>query len=376
MSGESGEKRFAPSAKRLRDAVARGDVLRSRDLATAVSCGAATAVLIVAGPALGDTLGRLMRDSLTFDANSLHAFAFAAMIRQSVGELLFPLLLIGGASAATTILVQLVAGDGRFVAAAFRPRPQRLSPVAGVKRMVGPHALIELGKSLAKVAVLACVAFLWWTSHAPAWPLRPPDGLRGFIAVPWTLLSSLLVWLAAGLLLLGLVDWPLERWRRLRRLMMSRREMTDEHKETDGNPEHKAALRRRQRQLARGGVAKAVAEADFVLTNPTHFAVALAYDPARAAAPVVLAKGRDQRALAMRDLAAEAQVPVLEYPELARSLYFTAREQEVIRAELYAAVARILAFVLALRRGETPARPTVTLPVMLRFDAQGRLIRA
>ena len=114
-------------------------------------------------------------------------------------------------------------------------------------------------------------------------------------------------------------------------------------------------------------------EAQFVITNPSHFAVAMAYDPLKASAPVVLAKGRGDKALAMRELAAELSLPCLEYPALARSVYFTTRERQVIREELYSAVAGVLAFVLSLKRGERPARPEVSVPVELRFDADGRL---
>ena len=113
-------------------------------------------------------------------------------------------------------------------------------------------------------------------------------------------------------------------------------------------------------------------EAQFVLTNPSHFAVAMTYDPALADAPVVLAKGRGEKALAMRELARELAVPVLEYPALARSVYFTTRENQVIRAELYASVAAILSFVISLKRGERRARPSVVLPEHLQFDTEGQ----
>jgi flagellar biosynthetic protein FlhB len=154
---------------------------------------------------------------------------------------------------------------------------------------------------------------------------------------------------------------------------MSFEEVRDEHKEAEGSPEKKMAIRTKQRQLEMGGVAKAMREAQFVLTNPSHFSVAMAYDPAKAAAPIVLAKGRGEKALAMRELAAELAVPTLEYPALARSVYFTTRENQVIREELYGAVAGVLAFVLSLKRGEQPQRPAIEVPVALRFDAEGRL---
>ena len=200
--------------------------------------------------------------------------------------------------------------------------------------------------------------------------------LNGQLAAAWDAVVTLLMLLAAGLALIAFVDWPIQFVRRMGRLKMTSQEMRDEHKEAEGSPEKRAAIRQRQRQLARGGVAGAVAKAQFVLTNPTHFSVAMAYDPALAEAPVVLAKGRGEKALAMRDLAREQGVPLLEYPALARSVYFTTRENQVIRAELYGAVAGVLAFVLSLKRGEHPPRPAVSVPIALRFDADGRPQRA
>lgn len=183
----------------------------------------------------------------------------------------------------------------------------------------------------------------------------------------------LLFWLAAGLFVIALIDMPVQMVRRLMRLKMTMQEMRDEHKESEGSPEKKAAIKNRQRQIAMGGLIPAMKEAQFIITNPTHFSVALAYDPDKAHAPIVLAKGRGDKALAMRELAAEYQVPVLEYPALARSVFYTTRERQVIREEHYAAVASILAFVLSLKRGEKRARPEVSVPVTLRFDAEGRL---
>ncbi len=153
---------------------------------------------------------------------------------------------------------------------------------------------------------------------------------------------------------------------------MSHQELRDEHKESEGAPEKKAAIRQRQREIAKGGVHRAIREAQFVITNPTHFSVALTYDPDRAAAPIVLAKGRGEKALAMRELARELEVPVLEYPVLARSVYFTTQENMMIREELYGAVAAVLAFVMSLKRGEQPRRPEIDVPSEIRFDEFGR----
>src|SRR5690606_25115470 len=178
---------------------------------------------------------------------------------------------------------------------------------------------------------------------------------------------------SAGLVLIALIDVPIQWVRRNQRLKMSHQEMRDENKEAEGSPEARAHRRQRQRDIAAGSVANAMRQAQFVLTNPTHFAVAMIYDPDKAAAPLVLAKGRGDKAQAMKELAREYGVPMLEFPQLARSVYFTTRENQTIREELYSAIAAVLAFVLSLKRGETPPRPLIEVPVELRFDADGRL---
>ena len=157
---------------------------------------------------------------------------------------------------------------------------------------------------------------------------------------------------------------------------MSAQDLKDENKQTEGSPEMKMARRQRQRDLARGSVGKAMKEAQFVVTNPMHFAVALTYDPELAPAPVVLAKGRGETALAMRDIAGEEGLPVLEYPQLARALYFTTRANQMVREELYIAIASIVAFVLSLKRGDRPVRPNIDVPSQLCFDADGKLENA
>ncbi|NBC88764.1 MAG: flagellar biosynthesis protein, partial [Alphaproteobacteria bacterium] len=145
----------------------------------------------------------------------------------------------------------------------------------------------------------------------------------------------------------------------------------DETKQAEGSPEMKSARRQRQRDLARGSIGTAMKDAQFVIVNPMHFAVALTYDPALAPAPVVLAKGRGETALAMRDIAGEEGLPVLEYPALARAVYFTTRANQMVREELYVAIAALVAFVMSLKRGEAPRRPRIEVPEALLFDAEG-----
>ena len=374
MSETAGEKTHAPSPKRLRDAAAKGDVLRSRDLATAATVLAGAGWLVLAGPWLLATLGDTARHGLTWDRTAIAAFDPAQMLLPVALAVLPPIFVLGGIVLAASLIAQLgVSGEGRWVGGNLAPKGSRINPLAGLKRMFGANGWIELAKAVAKVALLGAIAWVWGSAHKADLGYWGRAGLAGQLASGWAALISLLFALGGGLTVIALIDFPVQWLRRNQRLKMSFQEVRDEHKESEGSPERKAAQRRRQRELAMGGVAHAMREAQFVLTNPTHFAVAMAYDPALAAAPIVLAKGRGDKALAMRELAAELSLPCLEYPALARSVYFTTRERQVIREELYAAVAGVLAFVLSLKRGERPARPEVLVPVELRFDAEGRL---
>ena len=376
MSEQSGEKSFAPTSKRKQDAAKKGDVLRSKELGTAAAVLAGALCLILAGPGLFEALTQVARAAFSFDARELARFEPGRMLTDALAAILPPLLILGAVVMAATIASQLAFGEGRFLAANLAPKASRLDPLAGMKRMLGPQGWIELAKSLLKIGLLGTIAWVWGSKHVTAILGLGQGELTGQLAAAWDALTVLLLLLAAGLALIAMIDWPVQLVRRLARLKMTAQEMKDEHKEAEGSPEKRAAIRQRQRQMARGGVAGAMAKAQFVLTNPTHFSVAMAYDPALAEAPVVLAKGRGEKALAMRELASENGVPLLEYPALARSVYFTTRENQVIRAELYGAVASVLAFVLSLKRGEHPVRPGVIVPIELRFDAEGKPQRA
>lgn len=369
---DSGEKTFAPTQKRRQDAARKGDVLRSRELATAVAMLVGAAWLKWMAPALFAALEDVTRAGLTWDRTLMEDFSPARLILPLAWAVVVPVVTLAMAVALATVASQLAFSDGRFNAGNALPKGSRLNPLSGLKRMFGATGWIEMAKGLAKVALLGAISWVWARTHLSALSVAGRADLMPQLALAWDALTSLLFALAAGLAAIAGIDLPVQLVRRLRRLRMSHQDMRDEHKESEGSPEKKAAQRQRQRQIAMGGIQSAMREAQFVLTNPRRFAVALAYDPARAAAPVVLAKGRGEKALAIRELAAELGVPALEYPALARSVYFTTRERQVIREELYTAVAAVLAFVFSLKRGEQPPRPAITVPLALRFDADGR----
>jgi flagellar biosynthesis protein FlhB len=180
--------------------------------------------------------------------------------------------------------------------------------------------------------------------------------------------------MAVALAVIAGFDLPMQLMQRAARLRMTKQQVRDEHKETEGSPEMKGHIKSRQRQLLSNSARKAIREASVVLTNPTHFAVALRYRPGFDAAPVVLAKGKDEVAAAIRELAGENAVPMLNYPQLTRALYFTSRAGEIIREDLYIAVATVLAFVFNLDRAMADGivQPQVDVPAAARFDEHGR----
>ena len=378
MAEESaGEKSFAPTPQRRREAARKGDVLRSKEWATAAALGAGALALAALGPWLADGLGDVARAALVFDRAGLDAFTPGAALGGAALGVLPPVMALGLTVAGFTLASQLLLGgaEGRFVAGNAAFKPSRINPINGLKRIFGWHGLIELAKGLIKLALLGGIAAWWARGHLPglmalgAAPITAQ--VKGALAAAQGLIGALLI----GLLAIAAIDWPLQRFQRDKRLMMSREELREELKQAEGSPEMKAARRQRQRDLARGGVARAMAEAQFLITNPEHFAVALLYDPARAPAPLVLAKGRGEVALAMREIAREKGLPLLEYPTLARALYFTTRPGQMVREELYVALAALVAFVMALKRGQAPVRPRIAVPEALRFDADGRPAR-
>jgi flagellar biosynthetic protein FlhB len=368
-----GEKTFAPTEKRRADAAKNGDVLRSKELATLAGTGAGALALLGIGPWLTDAVGSTARAGFQFDRAALDRFAPGALMLDAALALLPPLASIGLIVATLTIASQmLLGGDGRFNIASAAPKASRINPASGLKRIFGTQGLIELGKGLLKLGLLSGIAWWWAADRVGGLLLLGRSPLQGQIAFATEAFTSLIGALLLGLTVIAGIDYPLQLFQRNKRLMMSLQDLRDENKQSEGSPEMKSARRQRQRDLSRGGVAKAMKDAQFVIVNPLHFAVALTYDPALAPAPVVLAKGRGETALAMREIAGEEGLPLLEYPQLARAVYFTTKPNKMVREELYVAIAALVAFVMALKRGANPRRPVIAVPPELRFDGDGK----
>lgn len=343
------EKTESASARRIEQAREEGHVPQSRELSSFLVLMAGVAALWITARWLMQQVTVVMRDGLIF--NHTQAFdpnyMLSAFGRQSGSGLLMlaPLFMVLVVAA---IAGPLMMGGVNFSSKAFEPDLSRINPLSGIKRVFSMHGLAELVKGLLKSALIGGIGAL------VLWKQR--DAILGLVSMPLesglsmfgNMLLSSSLYLAASLALLAIIDVPFQLWQYFNNLKMSKEELKQEYKEQEGDPHVKSRIRGRQREMARRRMMEAVPKADVVVTNPTHYAVALKYDAEKMGAPTVVAKGADYVAQAIRELATEHKVPLLEAPPLARALYRHAEVGEQIPAALYTAVAEVMAYVYQL----------------------------
>ncbi|MEO0318125.1 MAG: FlhB flagellar biosynthetic protein [Pseudomonadota bacterium] len=353
------EKTEPASQRRLEQAREEGDIPRSRELAACASLLAGGLLLWMMGSRLQGELSGMLREGLAFPRElAFEPYLLLEHGAHLAGRALWALLPFAAILLAVVIAAPLLVGGWLFSVKSFLPRFDRLDPVAGITRMFSLHSLGELGKAVAKAVLLGVVGTLA--------VMKQTDALVGMAVVPAGSGDSQLgrvmfvafAAMAGVLALIAAIDVPWQRWKYAKKLMMTREQARQEHKEQEGNPEIKGRIRAQQREMARRRMMAEVPKADVVVTNPTHFAVALRYSESRDAAPVVVAKGVDELAAKIREIAAANNVPLLEAPPLARALYRHVEPGEAIPEKLYTAVAQVLAWVFQLRAGYRADRPT------------------
>src|SRR5882757_428867 len=316
-SEQGGEKTEEPSARRLQDARERGQVPRSRELTNFATMIGGSATLIAIGGTLAGRMTQIMRTSLTVAPERLSdPQSMMASLGQAAMSALGAMLPLFGALIGLVLLASVVLGGWNFSPAAMAPDFSRMSPLAGLKRLFGIHGVSELGKALLKCLVVGGVCAAVVSRLFPDVMALGHMAPRAAIGRGAGLLGWAFVWLCASLALIALVDVPLQLFQFKRQLRMTRQELRDESKELDGRPETKQRIRQMQQTLARRRMMHKVPTADVVLVNPTHFAVALKYDPKKMRAPRVIAKGADLVAQNIRRLAEEHRVPIFESPKL------------------------------------------------------------
>jgi flagellar biosynthesis protein FlhB len=349
-SESGGEKTEDPSARRLEQARERGQVPRSRELVNFATMIGGSATLIAIGGTLAERLSIIMRNSLTVAPERLRNLdSMAASLSEAAISAVIALLPIFGTLTGLVLLASVVLGGWNFSPAAMTPDFSRMSPLAGLTRVFGMHGLTELGKALLKCIVVGAVCagvVTWLFKDVMALGHMAP---RAAIGRGASILGRSFVWLCGSLAIVAAVDVPLQLFEFHRSLRMTRQEVRDEAKESDGRPETKQRIRQMQQTLARRRMMHKVPTADVVIVNPTHFAVALKYDPQNMRAPRVLAKGVDLVAANIRRIAEEHRVAVFEAPKLARALYKSTDLNKEIPAGLYVAVAQVLSYIFRVR---------------------------
>lgn len=362
--------------KRLEEARRKGQIPRSRELGMAAVMMTGALVLYSDGVNLTGSLERMFARSLTIDRESLFNDGFLIeALSQAVMAGLMACAPLFAALAAAAILGSLAIGGWIFTPEPIAFKFERLDPVAGLGRIFSLNGFVEVLKALAKAGLIvaAAVGVLYATMDSLLGMSDQP--LKAAIANAGTLTLLALAICSAALLLIAAADAPYQLWAHARRLKMTRQEIEDELKESEGRPEVRNRIRQLQQEVARRRMLEAVPTADVVITNPTHFAVALRYDDGRMRAPVVLAKGTDETAARIRAIAAENKITLFEAPLLARALYWTTDLGQDIPAQLYLAVAQVLTYVYRLkvvreRGGEWPERPTVVVDETLASGPQ------
>ncbi|MGI2259476.1 flagellar biosynthesis protein FlhB [Shewanella sp. GXUN23E] len=347
----SQERTEEATPKRLQDARSKGQVARSKELGTAAVLLSAAVGFMVTGPSLAQALDRVMTQLLTqtreqvFDTSQM--FNIWKMI---FSELAFPVLVLVGILALVSFAGNVLLGGITFSTYAILPKASKMSPLAGFKRMFGVQALVELAKGLAKFSVVAVTAYVLLSLYFDEILSLSREYMPGNMHHALDLLVWLFLLLSSSILLIVIIDVPFQIWNHNKQLKMTKQEVKDEYKDTEGKPEVKGRVRQMQREMAQRRMMANIPTADVIVVNPEHYAVAVKYDVSKSPAPYVVAKGVDEVAFKIREIAREYEIPIVSAPPLARAIYHSTKIDQQVPEGLFTAVAQVLAYVFQLRQ--------------------------
>jgi flagellar biosynthesis protein FlhB len=351
--------------KRLEDARKRGQVPRSPELGAAAVTLATAGALLVLGSGLVGAMSEQMRRGLSLDGRlMLNEGAAIASFQNSMLDALLAVAPVLGLVFVAALVAPLALGGWNFSTEALGVKFERIDPIAGVGRMFSIRSLVELAKSLAKFAAVGTVAVLLLWSQTDEILALSRRALAPAMADSLRLAAQALLAMSGSLALIAAIDVPYQLWQHARQLRMTREEIRQESRESEGSPEVKGRIRAAQQAIARRRMMQEVPTATVVVTNPTHFAVALRYDEKRSGAPILVAKGADEVAAKIREVAEANGVPLVSAPPLARVLFRNVDIGVEIPAALYVAVAQVLTYVMHLRSAkgaglQLPTPPTI-----------------
>lgn len=357
-----------PTDKKKADARKEGQVARSKELNTLAIMLVGAGGLLVFGSGIAQMMMELMRTNFTISREMLMDQSYMGKMLLSSGkmalEAMLPLLC---ALALAALIAPISLGGWLFSGKSLAPKFSRMNPAAGLKRMVSTTALIELLKGFGKFLIVLVVALVVLNKDKADLVSIAHEPLEMAIIHSLQVVGWSTLWMACGLMIIAAIDVPYQIWEGHKKLLMTKQEIRDEHKDAEGRPEVKQRIRQLQRDMSQRRMMESIPTADVIITNPTHFAVALKYDPEQGGAPMLVAKGTDFIALKIREIGAHHQILILESPGLARSIYYSTELDQEIPAGLYLAVAQVLAYVYQIRqyragKGKRPD-PLKDLPI-------------
>lgn len=350
MAASDQDRNLPASQRKLDKARKEGQVVRSRDLGHFAAIAVGGAAVVAAAPQITHWSGKLLQNGLRFNAAAVQSPEF---MTQRLADLAMQMLLIvlplGALMMVVALAASVFAGGWVWTFKPLMPNFGKLNPITGIPRIFSKQQLIDALKASLLALILGTIGALYLRANIDTFGGALTMALPAALSHAGTAIVGGMLLLLLALALFATVDVPLQKFLHAQRLKMSHQEMKQEQKETEGNVEVKAKARARMREMSNKRMLAAIPNADLVVMNPTHYAVALKYDDAKMGAPKVVAKGADLMAFKIRDTARESQVPVLQAPVLARALYAHAEVDREIPAALFSAVAQVLAYVYQLR---------------------------
>jgi flagellar biosynthetic protein FlhB len=375
---ESGQdKTEDPTDKRKKDSRDKGEVARSKELNTLAIMLVGASALLIFGGALAQDMMELMRINFSLPREVIMDQKSMANYLLRSGQIgLWAIQPIMISLVLAAIIGPISLGGWLFAFSSMAPKFSRMNPLSGLKRMFSTKALVELIKAFAKFIIVLFVALAVLSSDIADLQRIAHEPLEMAIIHSLQVVGWSTLWMACGLIIIAAVDVPVQLWESHKKLLMTKQEVRDEHKDQEGRPEVKQRIRQLQREMSQRRMMAAIPEADVVITNPTHYAVALKYDPEKGGAPTLLAKGSDFLALKIREIAVANNVLLLESPALARSIYYSTELEQEIPGGLYLAVAQVLAYVYQIRQHRAgkgkrpdPLKDDLPIPPDLRRDS-------
>lgn len=374
---EGQEKTEEPTARRLSKAREEGQIARSTEITIAASVISVAIYIYLFGSSLLGNVANIFAQGLVFDSLAvLEPQVAAGRLGDAMTEALLSILPIMILTGVVVLACSGLIGGYNFSWKSLQPKASKFNPISGFKRMFGLQALVNLGKSIAKFLLVGGVTYFLIDASITEFAEISLMALEPGLTASASILTTAFLVASSTLIVIALIDAPYQVYQHNQKMKMTLKEVKDERKDTEGSPEVKQRIRQKQREVSAARMLEAISEADVVITNPEHFAVALSYDPSSEDPPKVVAKGADLIAEKIRERAAEEGVPLFQSPVLARALFFTTELEGFIPEPLFEAVAQVIAYIFNInsinQSNISHARPVPRVPDEMVFDSDGR----